>query len=165
MSAESTIRRQLKARAWDALAMVEGDLAGPVEEAVTSEDGRYEAVLVIRPKAPAIPPPSTVISLAPLQRFLPGAFLSDLERVILAVLLACSCRRTFAELRSDIQARLPQAISESVFKITLARMTDPEVGILDNERRARPPGYQVTGAYRAFLDWAAQAQRLRSGAA
>lgn len=161
MTSEERVRVQLRARAWDvAAALPEAlELPGPVEEAVAH--GGYEIVVTIR-RCGGPPPPDALLTLEPLRRFLPGCWLTDLERAVVAELLAGGGRRrTQAQLRGPAEERLRRRVGEGPLKAALARLCDAGVGVLDNDRAAAPPGYRVTDDYRAFLAWAERARRGR----
>jgi hypothetical protein len=152
MSREDRLRLQLRARAWDVLAALPEEVGEGLAETV--EAGGWEVTVLLRPAAPG-PPPTDVLSLEPVQRFLPSCFLTDLELAVLAVLLDASERRTLAQLRDLAEARLSRPVADGQLKVFLARMTDASVGILTNDRHDRPAGYQVADGYRHFLAWVA----------
>ena len=157
MTREDRARLEVRGRAWSlAAALPDGlDPATPIEELAVRED--VEVIVVVRRRGspssrPPTPPPLGVISLEPIQRFLPGCFLSDVERAVVDELLKTSERMTFTQLRDPVEERVGHTVGEGVFKMFLSRLTAPEVGILDNNRTV-PQGYQVTEGYKAFLFW------------
>lgn len=161
---EAKVRLQLRARAWDALAALPDglELAGQIEE--SAEAGDWVVTVTIRRKGARAagqpgPPPAAALPLEPLQRWLPGCWLTDCERAVVAELASRTDRRTMAQLRDATGDRLGRAVAEGLMKALLARMADRTVGILSQDRSARPPGYQLTAGYRDFLVWLPLARR------
>lgn len=148
----------LRGRAWDLAATVPDGLGldVPIQELAGRDD--VEVVVMVRRRGPPLPPPLATLPLEPLQRYLAGCGLSDVERAILAVLLQTKQRLTTRDLLPAVSGRLGRQITESFAKPLLARMTDESVAILDNVKTGSPSGYQVTQGYREFLAWAERAR-------
>lgn len=82
---------------------------------------------------------------------LAGLRLTRLERAVIDVLLASPSRLTTYPLLEAVEGRLGEPVAEGWLKMLLSRLTAPEVGILSNDRHARPPGYAITRDFRAEL--------------
>jgi hypothetical protein len=147
--AEKRLRATLRARAWDFLSTPEAAEPPAGEIAVTVADDDREMVLVFRPRRADAPLPPA-LPFEPVQRYLPGMGLNAVEAAIIGILLAVA-RMTTAPLLDAVRKAVPGQVGEGPFKVYLARLTDPLVGVLDNDRRADPPGYGLTPEYRAFV--------------
>jgi hypothetical protein len=73
-----------------------------------------------------------------------GPPLAPIERAVLLCLHEKRERRTTAQLLEDVEECMGEPVSEGVVKILLARLTAPQVAILDNDRHAHPAGYGLT---------------------
>jgi hypothetical protein len=80
-----------------------------------------------------------------------AARLCRIERAVVESLLHIDSRRTLPQLRDLIEERLGEPVSEGTLKALLARMTAPEVGILDSSRHKRPHGYGLTPSFRSLF--------------
>src|SRR4051794_38023762 len=68
--------------------------------------------------------------------------LSTIEQAIVAILLeGGNVRRTTHHLLAALEPRVGP-VGEGGLKVILARLTRPEVGILDNDKGGKPPGYR-----------------------
>lgn len=143
-SREERLRLQLRARALDALAAVPEGFDSRDGVTAREEARGWECVVTVRraghlgPAEPASPPP--------VQQFLPGCWLSDIEQAVVDALAEAGARMPMPAIREAIEARLSRAVPEGQLKTLLARMTS--VRILDNSKKAKPPGYAVTEEFR-----------------
>lgn len=80
---------------------------------------------------------------------LPSFWMTGAEKAIVEVLLADPRRMTITDLEEPVEAVLGRRVTEGAFKWVLSRLV--HVGILNNDRAACPPGYQVTERFRGFL--------------
>lgn len=83
---------------------------------------------------------------------LAGMRLCPIERAILRVLLDCHPRRhTLTTLIREVEAMLGEHVADGVMRHRLSRMTNPDVGMLDNVRHLGEGGYQITRDFLAEL--------------
>lgn len=75
-----------------------------------------------------------------------GAKLCPIEQAVIDYLQAEGERRTLPQIRAAIEKSMGEPVSEGQLKTYLARLTNPAVGILDNDRAAQPQGYRLTEA-------------------
>jgi hypothetical protein len=87
--------------------------------------------------------------LAHFMGWLPGGGLSDIERDVVRLFQANgNSRRKRQQIRDELRK-----YSESAINNTTARLARPEVGILDDDQAADPPGFHLTASFCRYLNW------------
>jgi hypothetical protein len=143
-----------QAAVWTFLNQVVGELIDePVEVTVQQPGGDLEVQLVLRRnKEGGLVFPGPCVPLEELSRFLcwfPGGGLSAVERDVVRLFRNNGNRRLQ---RREIRDELKK-YSESTINNSTARLSRAEVGILDDDKAAHPPGFQLTPSFLRYLTW------------
>jgi hypothetical protein len=127
----------------------------PLEVTLPQPGGEWEVHLSLRRAGTGslvFPGSGTGIPLEELANFmgwLPGGGLSDLERDVVRLFqMNGSSPRKRAQIRDELQR-----YSESAINNTTARLARPEVGVLDEDKLAHPPGFHLTPGFCRYLAW------------
>jgi hypothetical protein len=143
-----------QAAVWTFLNQVVGEpIDEPVEVTVQQPGGDLEVQLVLRRnKEGGLVFPGPCVPLEELSRFLcwfPGGGLSAVERDVVQLFRNNgNSRRQRRELRDELQK-----YSEPTINNTTARLSRREVGILEEDRSAHPPGFHLAPGFCRYLEW------------
>jgi hypothetical protein len=127
----------------------------PLELTIPQPGGEWEVQFSLRRAGTGslvFPGSGNGVPLEELSRFagwFPGGGLADVERDVVRLFRTNgNSRRKRQQIRDELQS-----YSESAINNTTARLARPEVGILDEDKLADPPGFHLTPGFCRYLTW------------